>query len=168
MKGKSRHKRKKIRNRFLWRWFAIAVIGIAVVIVGVCVAGMLTKGNKWKTPEALLVEYMNHIPKQEYEQMYEMLHMEASGNISQEDFIKRNSAIYEGIEIQNITVGIIAYDEERMTVTYQTSFDTVAGNISFENKALFQEGEDGYELVWADSLIFPNLSSTDKVRVSAT
>jgi len=139
-----------------------------VVIVAACVAGMLTKGNKWKTPEALLVEYMNHIPKQEYEQMYEMLHMEASGNISQEDFIKRNSAIYEGIEIRNMTVGIVAYDEEQMTVSYQTSFDTVAGNISFENEALFQEGEDGYELVWADSLIFPNLSSTDKVRVSTT
>lgn len=59
--------------------------------------------------------------------MYAMLHVEASGSISQEDFIKRNSAIYEGIEVQNMAVRIIAYDEEQMTVTYQTSFDTVAG-----------------------------------------
>ena len=55
--------------------------------------------------------------------MYAMLHIEASGNVSQEDFIKRNSAIYEGIEIQNMAVEIIAYDEEQLTVTYQTSFD---------------------------------------------
>ena len=166
MKGKSRHKRKKTRSRLLW--IAIAVIGMAAVTAAVCVAGMFTKGNGWKTPEELLVEYINHIPKQEYEQMYAMLHIEASGNISQEDFIKRNSAIYEGIEVQNMAVEIIAYDEEQMKVTYQTSFDTVAGNISFENEALFLKGEEGYKLVWDDSLIFPNLTSADKVRVSAT
>lgn len=128
-KGKSRNKRKKTRSRFLW--IAIAVIGIAAVISAVCVAGMLaTKENAWRTPEELLVEYMDYIPKQEYEEMYAMLHIEASGNISQEDFIKRNSAIYEGIEVQNMAVQIIAYDEEQMMVTYQTSFDTVARNDS--------------------------------------
>ena len=163
-KGKSRHKRKK--SRLLW--IAIAVIGMAAITVAVCVAGMFQKEDVWKTPEELLVEYMNHIPAQEYEQMYAMLHIEASGNVSQEDFIKRNSAIYEGIEIQNMAVEIIAYDEEQLTVTYQTSFDTVAGEISFENEAFFLEGEDGYKLVWDDSLIFPNLASTDKVRVSTT
>ena len=165
-KGKSRNKRKKTRSRLLW--IAIAVIGIAAVISAVCVAGMFKKEDVWKTPEELLVEYMNHIPAQEYEQMYAMLHIEASGNVSQEDFIKRNSAIYEGIEIQNMAVEIIAYDEEQLTVTYQTSFDTVAGEISFENEAFFLEGEDGYKLVWDNSLIFPNLASTDKVRVSTT
>jgi cell division protein FtsI/penicillin-binding protein 2 len=163
-KGKSRHKRKK--SRLLW--IAIAVIGMAAITVAVCVAGMFKKGDVWKTPEELLVEYMNHIPAQEYEQMYAMLHIEASGNVSQEDFIKRNSAIYEGIEIQNMAVEIIAYDEEQLTVTYQTSFDTVAGEISFEKSAFFLEGEDGYKLVWDNSLIFPNLASTDKVRVSTT
>ena len=163
-KGKSRHKRKK--SRLLW--IAIAVIGMAAITVAVCVAGMFKKEDVWKTPEELLVEYMNHIPAQEYEQMYAMLHIEASGNVSQEDFIKRNSAIYEGIEIQNIAVEIIAYDEEQLTVTYQTSLDTVAGTISFENEAFFLEGEDGYKLVWDNSLIFPNLASTDKVRVSTT
>lgn len=163
-KGKSRHKRKK--SRLLW--IAIAVIGMAAITVAVCVAGMFKKEDVWKTPEELLVEYMNHIPAQEYEQMYAMLHIEASGNVSQEDFIKRNSAIYEGIEIQNMAVEIIAYDEEQLTVTYQTSFDTVAGEISFENEAFFLEGEGGYKLVWDNSLIFPNLASTDKVRVSTT
>ena len=163
-KGKSRHKRKK--SRLLW--IAIAVIGMAAITVVVCVAGMFKKEDVWKTPEELLVEYMNHIPAQEYEQMYAMLHIEASGNVSQEDFIKRNSAIYEGIEIQNMAVEIIAYDEEQLTVTYQTSFDTVAGEINFENEAFFLEGEDGYKLVWDNSLIFPKLASTDKVRVSTT
>lgn len=165
-KGKSRNKRKKTRSRLLW--VAIAVTGIAAVTTAICVRMLTTKENMWKTPKELLVEYMEHIPKQEYEEMYAMLHIEASGNVSQEDFIKRNSAIYEGIEIQNMVVEIISYDEEQMTVTYQTSFDTVAGNISFENEALFLESEEGYKLVWDDSMIFPNLTSSDKVRVSTT
>ena len=62
----------------------------------------------------------------------------------------------------------LQHDEERKAVTYQTSFDTVAGNISFENEAIFQKDEDGYELVWDDSLIFPELGSTDKVKISTT
>ena len=77
-KGKSRHKRKK--SRLLW--IAIAVIGMAAITVAVCVAEMFKKEDVWKTPEELLVEYMNHIPAQEYEQMYKMLHIEASGNVS--------------------------------------------------------------------------------------
>ena len=68
-KGKSRNKRKKTRSRLLW--IVIAVIAIAAVISAVCVAGMLaTKENIWRTPEELLVEYMDHITKQEYEEMY--------------------------------------------------------------------------------------------------
>ena len=166
-KRKSRNKRKKTRSRLLW--IASAAIGIAAVISAVCVAGMIaTKKNAWRTPEELLVEYMDHIPKQEYEEMYAMLHIEASGNVSQENFVTRNSAIYEGIEARNMAVQIIAYDEEQMSVTYQTAFDTVAGTISFENEALFLKGEDGYKLVWDDSMIFPNLTSADKVRVSTT
>lgn len=163
---KSRRRKKKTRGRLLW--IAVTVTGMAVVTFAVCVAGRMTKGNEWETPEELLVKYMDHIPKQEYEQMYAMLNVEASGNVSQEDYIKRNSAIYEGIEVQNMTVEILTYDEEQRKITYQTTFDTSAGSISFANDAVFLKGEKGYELVWDDSLIFPDLTSADKVRVTTT
>ena len=65
-------------------------------------------------------------------------------------------------------IEVTAYDEEKNVVTYKTSFDTVAGNISFKNEAFFQKGENGYELMWDDSLIFPELRITDKVNVSVT
>ena len=166
MKRKNRHKQKKKGNRFLW--IVIAVIGIGLAAVAVCVAGMFIKENNRKTPEELLVEYMNHIAKREYEQMYAMIHYEASNSVSQEDFIERNSTIYEGIEIQDMEVEVIAYDKERMAVTYQTSFQTAAGHVSFENEASFLKSEEGYELIWDDSLIFPDLLVTDKVKVSTT
>lgn len=162
--------RKKRRNNKKGKLLLGAAFVLALVVVStvVCIVAFSKKGNVWKTPEELLIEYMNHIQKQEYEEMYTMLNLSASGNISQEDFVKRNSAIYEGIEVQNMIIEIIAYDEEEKTVKYQTSFDTVAGNISFENEAFFLEGEGGYQLAWSDSMIFPNLRSSDKVKVSTT
>lgn len=166
MKAKSRRKQKKRRSKILW--LAAAVIGTVTLGTAVYIMGFSNKKVVWTSPEELLAAYMNHIPKQEYEEMYAMIAIEASGNISQEDFIKRNSAIYEGIEVQNLELEITAYDEEKKRVTYTTSFETVAGNISFENEAFFVEGEDRYELVWDNSLIFPELSFTDKVKVSAT
>ena len=144
------------------------MLGITFIGAIVCIGILYRKQNTLVSPEELLVEYMNHIPKQEYEEMYAMLNIEASRNISQDDFVKRNSAIYEGIEVDNMEIEVTAYDEERKAVTYQTSFDTVAGKISFENEAIFLKGEDGYELVWDDSLIFPELGSTDKVKISTT
>ena len=144
------------------------MLGITFIGAIVCIGILYRKQNTLVSPEELLVEYMNHIPKQEYEEMYAMLNIEASRNISQDDFVKRNSAIYEGIEVDNMEIEVTAYDEERKAVTYQTSFDTVAGNISFENEAIFQKDEEGYELVWDDSLIFPKLGSTDKAKISTT
>ena len=68
MKGKSRQKRKKKRSRLLW--IGIAAIGMTMATAAICVVGMLTKRNDWKLPEELLVEYMGHVPRKEYEQMY--------------------------------------------------------------------------------------------------
>lgn len=164
-KKQNRHKSRKIKHRFLY--IAIIVTGIGILTTAAGATVLLKKEKAWKTPEELLVEYMQHIPAQEYEQMYAMLDTEVADSIRQEDFIKRNAAIYEGIEIRNMQVEIIAYDEEQLSVMYQTSFDTVAGNISFKNEAFFAEEEDGYGLIWYDSLIFPDLTATDKVSVSA-
>ena len=164
MKRRARRKKKQRTTICL----TVFVLGITFIGAIVCIGILYRKQNTLVSPEELLVEYMNHIPKQEYEEMYAMLNIEASRNISQDDFVKRNSAIYEGIEIQNMTTTVISYDEEKDVVQYQTSFDTVAGNITFENEAFFLKREDGYKLIWTDSLIYPGLSSTDKVRVSTT
>lgn len=98
--------------------------------------------------------------------MYQMIDSEASGQISEENYKKRNSAIYEGIEVQNMEISTISYDAENGIVSYQTTFNTVAGEVSFENEARFLKKEDVYKLIWIDALIYPGLPSTDKVRVS--
>ncbi len=168
MRGNNRSRRKKKKSKFLWIFVAligIVTIGAVVLAIGLYMSGD-DKSHGVKTPEELLTLYMSHIPEKKYEEMYTMLNLDASGNISMEDFIKRNSAIYEGIEMQNMTVKVMEYDKEQIAVRYQTSFDTMAGNINFDNEAHFLKGEDRYTLVWNDALIFPELEYSDKVRVS--
>ncbi|WWR17828.1 penicillin-binding transpeptidase domain-containing protein [Lachnospiraceae bacterium JLR.KK009] len=178
VKKKSRRRRKRTKKVLL---LIAGIMGAITLGMAVYMLILTKTGSNLTKPDELLLTYMNHISEQNYKEMYRMLDVDASGQISEEDFIKRNSAIYEGIEVHNITTTIISYDaetpsgypsmpfgdkEERNVVHYQTAFDTAAGNISFENEAFFLKGEDGYKLAWSDSLIYPGLSSTDRVRVS--
>lgn len=160
-KSRCRRKRKVL-------WLITGIMGAITFGMAVYMLILAKTGNNLTKPDELLLTYMNYISEQNYKEMYQMLDVDASGQISEEDFMKRNSAIYEGIEVHNMTTTIISYDAERNVVQYQTTFDTVAGNISFENEAYFLKREDSYKLVWTDSLIYPGLSSTDKVRVSTT
>lgn len=162
-KKKSRRRRKRSRKIL---WLIAGIMGAIAFGMAVYMLILAKTGSNLIKPDELLLTYMNYISEQNYKEMYQMLDVDASGQISEEDFIKRNSAIYEGIEVHNMTTTIISYDAERNVVQYQTAFDTAAGNISFENEAFFLKKEDGYKLVWSDSLIYPGLSSTDRVRVS--
>ena len=162
----SRRKRKKTVRVFLLTMLISGTIALSLIIL---VKGIMNK-EKRKNPEQILQQtlltYMNCISEKRYEDMYGMLTEESIKAISEKDFATRNSAIYEGIEMENMMINITGYDKEDLTVLYDTSFDTVAGNVSFENEVSFLEEDDAYKLVWNDSVIFPELGAFDKVRVS--
>lgn len=158
-------KRKNIKKRK--NYGTIWMINLCLILVGTAIFVWYINVPD-ASPEETLKEYMSYISNQKYEQMYEMIDVGASGNISQEDFVKRNSAIYEGIGVDNIKIHITSYDKEQKEICYETSMDTVAGNVTFENNVSFIQEKGTYKLVWSDSLIFPELDSTDKVKVSVT
>lgn len=150
------------------------VIGIACAACGTGIAAWAVisrMDNKkgWEQPEELLVQYMERLSRKEYEQMYAMLDSDSVAALAKDEYIKRNSNIYEGIEMENLKIEQVKREEGAeglLTVSYHTAMDTVAGEISFENSAQFIEGEEGYQLLWKDGLIFPELEATDKVTVS--
>ncbi len=162
MKRKSKRRRRK--NKILW----VLMICMGISAITLCATKFIGIRKDRTTPEEVLLKYMGYIQEQNYTAMYQLIDVEASGQISEEDFVKRNSAIYEGIEVQNMAVTILSCDMEKNVVRYQTDFDTVAGEISFENEAYFLKTEDTYKLAWMDALIYPELLETDKVRVSVT
>lgn len=159
-KKKGRHNRKHRLKRGL--------LLMELAAAGAIICGGITyyRQKMWDTPEELLKKYMECISQKEYEKMYDMVNKEASGDISKEDFVKRNSAIYEGIEADNLKINVLEYDKKEKSVTYHTSFETPAGIIDFDNETSFIKGKKGYEIIWADSLIFPQLEPEDKVRVT--
>ena len=67
---------------------------------------------------------------------------------------------------QEYKVIFIDYEEESLTVKYNTAFDTVAGKVDFKNEVAFLEQDDQYKMVWSNSVIYPGLTEDDKVRVS--
>lgn len=160
MKYRHNRKRRMIRVGFL----VLSIIFIAGVVLFI-IKG-ITKKEVVKSPEQVLKSYMNCICQKNYSEMYEMITNESKETIEKEDFVKRNSAIYEGIEAKNINIKIIDYEEESLTVKYNTAFDTVAGKVDFENEVAFLEQDDQYKIVWSNSVIYPGLTEDDKVRVS--
>jgi cell division protein FtsI/penicillin-binding protein 2 len=161
-------KRRKIR-----RGFTAAVITAAVVLVivlGVVVGRSiyLNIKNAKATPEELWLQYNSHISEGNYEAMYEMLDVQSKTNTSKEDFITRNKNIYEGIGARDIQITVHEGEEkDGNTVKYTLSMITDAGEISFDNEAVFSKEGDEYFLQWYDNLIFPQLQLTDKVRVTS-
>lgn len=150
-------------------------IGIVMLLVSIGVIGLwgIRTINRLmgEKPEDLIVKYMDHIEKQEYDAMYSMIDTDSSYIDGREEYIERNSKIYEGIEVNNLKLSNIAVKKKngkRVSVTYETSFDTIAGQVHFENEAEFTDTKDGYRILWRDSLIFPELSESDKVQVSVS
>ena len=146
------------------------VIGIVLIIViAAIVTGIFLINKNQIKPEDTLNTYISLINEQKYEEMYNMISSESKGQISQEDFIKRNKNIYEGIDAYDIKITISETIKEKgvQKVTYSASMSTSAGTISFTNTAKLVKEDKQYKLNWSSSIIFPELRNTDKVRVSS-
>lgn len=161
-------KKRRGRKRRYRHMMAGVICGILLVCAAITVIILAVMKSARYNPEEFLQDYISCISQGEYKKMYEMIDVENSRFISEEDFIKRNSAIYEGIEATNIKVEVIDDVIDEQSIRYRMSFDTVAGNVSFENEMDFVKGKGGYKLKWDDSLIFPGLERSDKVRVSTS
>ena len=147
----------------------IIIIALVAVIVICAIIGIVVYINSTKEkPEDVLSTYISLINEQKYEEMYNMISNESKEQISQEDFIKRNKNIYEGIDAFDIKVTISEILKEKGVnkVTYSESMSTSAGTISFTNTAKLVKEDKQYKLNWSSSMIFPELRNTDKVRVS--
>lgn len=154
------------------RWLPVLAAAVVIVAAGGGIAWVLAGRNSRTAAETLeaYIEALNH---GEYEAMYQLLDGESRKETDEETFTERNGNIYEGIEAENITVEILEEGKENKTsgrttqrLTYQMSMDTIAGELSFRQTAVFhRDGREDYLLSWDDSLIFPDLQSTDRVRV---
>lgn len=149
---------------------------IIIVIVLVCLAilavgGFLIYSSKATKPENILNEYISKINEAKYNEMYEMISDRSKGQITEEDFVKRNKNIYEGIDMSNLKIDIKNIEKEsskKYAITYITSMNVSGQNISFENRSNIIKENNKLKIDWSSNMIFPNLNGTDKVKVSTS
>ncbi len=147
----------------------IVIFAIVIIVVIAIIAGALYIVNRnTPKPEEALSAYISLLNEQKYEEMYNMISEYSKTQISQEDFIKRNKNIYEGIDAYDIKVtpSETTKDGKTYSIKYNESMSTSAGTISFENTAKLVRKNKEYKISWTSSMIFPELRNTDKVRVS--
>ena len=145
----------------------ISIILILAISVGIGITIYFNNKPKNK-PEDVLQTFASYINDKKYEDMYSLLSSKSKANISEEDFIKRNKNIYEGIEAKNFSVDIQSIENENKLakVTYKNSMDTMSGHVDFTNTVTLELNEEKeYKIDWTSNLIFPKLNTEDKVRV---
>lgn len=138
---------------------------IAVAVIALITVAILVLSKEKQNPEEILKTYFSYIEKQNYEEMYNMVH----SNTDKEEFLKRNKNIYEGIHAKKIKIEItsIQNEKKKIIITYLTKMNTSAGDVEFENTAkLSKDDSKKYKIEWSSNLIFPELNNDYKVRVS--
>ena len=137
---------------------------ILVILIAILTIFLINKQNEEKAKQAL-IDFVGLINEKDYEKMYEKT---ISMNMSKEDFIARNKNIYEGIDCADIKIGIqnIEKQDGKYEIQYTQQMYTSAGEINFTNTAHIERENKEYKVKWSSQMIFPQLGSTDKVRVS--
>ncbi len=170
--GSSRDKigRKKKSGRGEGIFSILFRIIVGIMFLSVLALGISFLINPREKPEETLQRYVDYLNEKEYEKMYEMLANETKQNVDKETFVNRNQRIYKGIDATDVKIDVKEVnrsDNGERTVKYTMSMSTLAGDIEFENTVTLLKGEErDYDIVWDDSMIFPDLTAEDKVHVS--
>lgn len=143
-------------NRNRKKYIAIGGLVAIVVIVAVVLFFLLSGNNN----ESTLKNFYTQISEKKYEDMYNSLSSESQKSYDQQTFVERNQNIYKGIEASDFQIEVT--DETDNELTYNVKMNTIAGEVTFENKTTIEDGK----IVWDDSFIFPDLTQNDRVRVS--
>lgn len=138
-------------------------IGIAIV-TALAGAFLFYWNHIAMNPGEAFLQYMSYAEEGKYEEMYQMLDEESKKGTSKNEFIQRNQNIYEGISAKNIKVEIISKNREKHVV-FRVKMDSCTGRIEYQSSVQFVKEDGKYCLQWDDSVIFPQLTAEDKVRV---
>lgn len=106
----------------------------------------------------------------DYTGIYQMLTNDSKASISEEDFTTRYINIFSAIEANNLLIeinGDKVKEDATITIPFKISMNTIAGDVSISDYKLNIIKEDKeFKIKWDESLIFPQMTKDDKVRVS--
>ena len=95
----------------------IGTIVIIVVIIAILLTAIFIKNKDTENPEDILSAYVSLINEQKYDEMYSQISEESKSEVSQEDFVKRNKNIYEGIDAYDIKITVSETKKEKAGIS---------------------------------------------------
>ena len=142
------------------------LIAISIILILVLV-GVLIFIIDYKKPENVLTRYFSLIDEGKYSELEAFVNLPQ--DYSQEDFLKRNTNIYTGIDAEDVSIEIKNVEKEKNSakVTYINKLKIKDQIVEFENTANFTKENLDYKIDWSSNLIFPELNNEYKVRVRA-
>ena len=115
--------KRKRKKQSTQKSYTCKIFGLIVAITVIAVSGgILLKRTITESPENTLMEYMNHIEKKEYEVMYTMIDSDEKVYLTKEEYIQRNSKIYEGIEVSDIKISHVTVKEKKADTVTPVSY----------------------------------------------
>ncbi|MFC7394645.1 penicillin-binding transpeptidase domain-containing protein [Scopulibacillus cellulosilyticus] len=146
--------------------FAFFILGLVIVLSG-C--------DHVPKPTDRFTNYINSWQKQDYSKMYQYLSKGSQNKYSKEQFVSRYKNIYQGVQAKNLKIRFEKPKKEvkpdkngQIHLPFKVSMDTLAGPVSFNQKATLVEekhkDKKNWYLNWNPDMIFPELKSGDKIR----
>lgn len=129
------------------------------------------------TGEECCAAFLEHIIAGEYEQAYEYLSAsvkndteeEKNKRITKEAFVKRYNAIFDVLQIDDISYNITDVQEGDLisVISYELRYhSTLAGTMEYNFRMGVMREEGAWKVKWKPSLIFPDMEWGDAVRVA--
>lgn len=123
--------------------------------------------------DARFNEYAEYWQNQEYEDMYNMLTTTSKERISKEDFVNRYTTIYNAMSAQDIQIQVQENEEKTDDVEptkFSIQLNTFLGELTLDDYEVWvveeeQGDEKDWFIDWDESLIFPQMSGEDELRI---
>ena len=145
--------------------------GISIISIVIISLFILVGCSDKKEIENTVENYTKLLNEEKYGELYETLLTKDSMNYIREEyggkggFVKKYSTIYSAMGVKNIKVDVSDV-KSKSEVYLNISFDTIAGNLKYEDVEIkLEKSNDEYKLSWDEGLILPDMVQGDKVRV---
>lgn len=153
----------------------IAIVVLLIILISYIGYIIYTKINNEKEnnkPEEIFQSYIEYLNNENYSEVYNYLARESKNIISEEDFIKQYQDFHEELSISSIEVQDVKFekvDNNNSRVIYTNKYNTIYGDINFQNTINLVKQEDKkYYINWDYNILYPNFSKDDKIDIDRT
>jgi len=154
----------------LKRFMLLALVILGAVLLSSC-------SGKTAQPSDAFTKFTKEWNNQDFKKMYSQLTPHAKKTITQKKFVDRYKTIYDGIGAQNLKVSFSKPKKEKSPndidsthYTYHVTMNTVAGKLSYSNKAVLKktikkDSADAWNVDWQPSMILKGLKNDALINV---